>query len=218
MIVVDVHEVRCGITRYLKKLGADFQVSKLDAGDYLIEQKFIAERKTVVDLSNSIISGRIFVQLKKILDRDELPLLIIEGDYRDALKYTNITPNSLLGFVAAAQLDLNVRVFHSPNTFYTALLLKLLDQRKSSKILVARKKIKVSDDPRVNILCCFPGIGLKTASKLLNHFHSLENIFTASVEQLEKVIGSSKARKIKLLLSDQQPNHQKDKDLLDFLD
>jgi ERCC4-type nuclease len=48
------------------------------------------------------------------------------------------------------------------------------------------------------ILESFPGIGPKNARKLLEKFSTLQNIFTASQDELQKVIGK-KAEVFKIL-------------------
>jgi excinuclease ABC subunit C len=42
-----------------------------------------------------------------------------------------------------------------------------------------------------------PGIGEKTATKLLKHFKSVRKIKNASIEELESIVGKAKAEKLK---------------------
>jgi excinuclease ABC subunit C len=54
-------------------------------------------------------------------------------------------------------------------------------------------------------LARIPGIGEKTAAKLLRHFGSLERVREASEEQLARVIGKAAARKLRAALHDPLP-------------
>ncbi|MGC8693705.1 MAG: helix-hairpin-helix domain-containing protein [Thermoplasmata archaeon] len=74
---------------------------------------------------------------------------------------------------------------------------------KNDKILVQKweHSLKTSMDEKdwkIFVLSSLPYVGTETATKLLDHFKSIENVSKASVMDLKKVkgIGTNKARKI----------------------
>lgn len=60
------------------------QVERVGCDDYLVDAWFLSERKTLSDLIQSIISGRLFRQALRLVEQNELwPALILEGTSRD---------------------------------------------------------------------------------------------------------------------------------------
>jgi len=203
MLEVDIHEVASGIPRFLRKFGVKMEILSLSAGDYRVPGRYVIERKTVTDLSQSIISGRIFAQIKKLLQCEEKVIFIVEGDIHSVRKYSNIRLESLTGFIVSLQFDFGIPVIFSYNIVQSALYLKFLQQRECDrdKIIVDVRRLRVIDDPRLRVLCAFEGIGIKSALKLLENFGSLKRVFDADFDDLAKVIGSSRAEKLLRLLN-----------------
>ena len=79
-IKMDVHEKPTGINDILESSYVTVEVLPLVAGDYILSDRCCVERKAGDDLANSIMGGRLFEQLIKMLDAYSRPLLIIEGD------------------------------------------------------------------------------------------------------------------------------------------
>ena len=58
-------------------------VTRLKLGDYLVEGKFLFERKTLPDLVISIVSGRLFTQAMRLAATSLRPAIILEGTSQD---------------------------------------------------------------------------------------------------------------------------------------
>ncbi len=67
------------------------------------------------------------------------------------------------------------------------------------------KKIRKSDDlqkQQLSVLCSLPGVGEKTATRMLEKFGTPLKVFSASTIELSKIIGlgEARAKKIKKML------------------
>src|SRR3990167_6477839 len=84
-IIVDDRERRGGVVGALRASG-NFAVAvrRLAVGDYLVDDRFLIERKTLPDLTLSIQSGRLFRQALRLAQVSHLrPALILEGTSAD---------------------------------------------------------------------------------------------------------------------------------------
>lgn len=71
-IRVDYREGSLGIIEIFTKRGIEVVKDNLKAGDYLIGDEIVVERKTTLDFAQSIIDGRLFRQallMKQNFDR-----------------------------------------------------------------------------------------------------------------------------------------------------
>lgn len=80
VIVADHREKRSGLPDLLSQLGFTIEYKQLEAGDYIIGERFIIERKTASDFILSIQSNRIFDQCRKLHRTHHFPLLLLEGN------------------------------------------------------------------------------------------------------------------------------------------
>lgn len=80
-VVADDRERRSGVVDALHTSGDfDVTVQRLAIGDYLVDERFLFERKTLPDLALSIQSGRLFRQALRLAQVPRLrPALILEG-------------------------------------------------------------------------------------------------------------------------------------------
>lgn len=74
----------------------DVTVTRLKLGDYLLDGRFLFERKTAADLAASIISGRLFSQALRLATSPVRPALVIEGTEHE-LARTGMSWESLQG-------------------------------------------------------------------------------------------------------------------------
>jgi len=83
-IHVDDRESRGPVAELLAQ-SPDFQVTvrRLKLGDYLVDGRFLFERKTLTDLVAAIIDGRLFQQALKLSETKLQPALILEGTAQD---------------------------------------------------------------------------------------------------------------------------------------
>ncbi|MBM3230622.1 hypothetical protein FJZ22_03155 [Candidatus Pacearchaeota archaeon] len=190
-IQVDNREKNSLVPSLLVEHNIQLKWEQLPIGDYIIKG-IVIERKTWNDLQSSIINKRIFSQLTNL--PKEQSLLIIEGTGEAILK-----PEALQGFLLSCALTFKIPYVLTKNEQETAHYLTRLALRKPSSLSLQPPKPKSFQEQQAFILQAFPGIGPKTADKLLAHFHTLQTIFEASEEQLLPFLGK-KTKAFKQLL------------------
>ena len=65
-IIVDHREYRSNVVRNLAVKGTSVEPQQLDVGDYVLSSRIGVERKNVDDFLDSLISGKLFVQMRKL--------------------------------------------------------------------------------------------------------------------------------------------------------
>ena len=210
----------------LSSLGFEIEFKELKVADYLVRNVAV-ERKTVSDFISSMINKRLLRQLEE-LQQYENKLLIIEGIEEQELyndkKYNMrfqrrqletavpqleeiqkepagffLHPNAIRGFLLSILLKHKIPLLFTKDYKDTARFIERIARKKEQELsLNATKKARNKKEQMQFILEGFPGIGPKTAKKLLKEFKSLKNIFNANEEELEKCIGK-KAEIFKLV-------------------
>jgi ERCC4-type nuclease len=194
-IIIDYRERGSLVASELISMGFEIQFRELKVADYLINNVAI-ERKTVSDFVNSIINKRIIRQLQE-LQQYENKLLLIEGIdeqelYSDDKDVENrlMHPNAIRGFLLSVTIKHKIPIILTKNYEDTAKYLAVLARKKEKESSLNVNKKSLNKKERLQfILEGFPGIGPKTAKKLLSHFHTLKNITNASIEELTEIIG-----------------------------
>ncbi len=180
-IILDNREKNSLVPSQLVEQGFVLDWQQLPIGDYIIKG-IVIERKTFADLQASIINKRIFSQLANL--PKEKSLLIVEGKSEYLIK-----EQAIQGFLLSCALDFKVPYILTNNEQETAHYLIRLASRKPSSLSLQPPKPKSFPEQQAFILQSFPGIGPKTAEKLLDHFKTLENIFKASEQDLQPFLG-----------------------------
>src|SRR3982751_2440549 len=80
MLLFDHGERRSGVPAELERLGVDGQATRVPAGDYVVSDRLVVERKGPTDLAASIKDRRLFEQLARLGDAYPSVVLIVEGD------------------------------------------------------------------------------------------------------------------------------------------
>ena len=190
-IFVDYREKNSMVASELIHLGFEVEFLELKVGDYLINNIAI-ERKTVSDFISSMINKRLEKQLDELQQYDK-KLLLIEGIEEHELYSDNsegMNANAVRGFLLSILLKHKVPIIFTKNAEDTAKFINVLARKKEvESSLNATKKSFNKQEQMQFILEGFPGIGPKTARKLLEKFKTMKNIFSASPEELEKEIG-----------------------------
>ncbi len=209
-IIIDIHEKNSLVPAELSCLEIPFQFQHLEVADYLINNIAI-ERKTIQDLKSSIVSKRIFTQIKN-LKQYSSSLIIIEG-HSDALTNNEVLhENAIRGFFLSLALQEKMPLILTESESDTANYLSLLARRKpSSEISLRLSRLPETKEEQLQyILEGFPGIGPATAKKLLAHFKTLKNIFLASEKELKPIIGE-KAISLYTILNESYEVLQRDR-------
>jgi len=199
-ILVDYREKNSLVASELISMGFGVEFRELKVADYLVNNVAI-ERKTISDFISSLINKRIIRQLQE-LQQYENKLLIIEGIDEQELYSDDsegISANAIRGFLLSILLKHKVPIIFTKNYEDTARFISILAKRKEKESSLNVTKKSLNKKERLQfILEGFPGIGPKTAKKLLSHFHTIKNIANASLEELTEVIGK-KAEIFKLI-------------------
>jgi len=193
-IIIDYREKNSLVVSELVALGLKVEIKELKVADYLVRDVAI-ERKTVSDFITSMKNRRLIKQLEE-LQQYENRLLIIEGIdeqelYTDSEDRIGMHPNSIRGFLLSILLRYRVPIIFTKNYEDTAKFISVLSKRAEPKEapLNVKKKALNKKEQLQFIIEGFPGIGPKTAKKLLKKFKTIKNIIDASEEELREVIG-----------------------------
>ena len=191
-ILIDIHEKNSLVASEIVKLGMEIEFQTLKVGDY-ISNDVVIERKTVSDFIGSMINKRLTRQLEE-LQQYPKKILVIEGIYDQELYPENnsdgVHPNAIRGFLISIILKYNVPIIYTKNSEDTAKFISVLAKRTEKEASLNVSKKNLSKNERMQfILESFPGIGPKTARKLLEKFKTLKNIINASEKELIDAIG-----------------------------
>jgi len=225
-IYADDREEASGIPSILRSLGITVFLRQLSVGDYIVGDNIAVERKSVIDLVNSIFDKRFFDQIGRLTSSYDISFLLIEGNLNRIYKITNNwkAVNSALISVMTIQ---NLRVIYSIDKQESAEILKKLaekfqlnDNKKKSISLHDKPKFENIKEEQEYIVESFPQIGEILAKKLLEKFGTIKNICNANISDIEKAIGSrKKAEEIYKIINtpySSSENNSK-KSLLDFI-
>lgn len=203
-IIVDERERKSGIPDLLKAVGLKIEVKRLAIGDYIVAPETVVERKSIHDLISSIFDGRLFDQCNRLKEHFQFPVILLEGDVDQIAEITE-NPFVFYGAISSVALDFKIPIIPTPNATHTAKLLVSMCSRKDSQKGPFLKKIRKSNDiqrQQLSAISSLPGVGEKTAIRMLERFGSPLRVFTASLAELAKIegLGEARAKKIKKML------------------
>jgi len=201
-LIVDYREKNSLVASELIKLGLEIEFKELKVADYIVKGVAI-ERKTISDFISSMINKRLVNQLEE-LQQYKNKLLIIEGiDEQELYPENNsVNPNAVRGFLLSILLKHNIPVLMTQDYKDTAQFINRIARKKEIEIGIRANKKTLNKKEQIQfILEGFPGIGPKTAKKLLEKFKTIKNIINSSEEELKKVIGK-KSEVIKKLVDE----------------
>jgi ERCC4-type nuclease len=193
MLLFDHGERRSGVPTELDRLGVDAHGTRLPAGDYVVSDRLVVERKGATDLAASIKDRRLFEQLTRLADAYASVVLIVEGNP------VHIHEAAWKGALGRA-LTLGASVLRTSDARETAEWLARLYRLESKPASEPRGTPRVrrptQDDVQTaeDVLRCLPGISTVGAGRLLAHFGSLEGVFAARHEDLLQVRGIGPVR------------------------
>ncbi len=200
VIIVDTRETQSAVVRHLALKDINVVLKTLPVGDYVLSENVGIERKTDSDFVDSLRDGRLFDELHNLSQNFYTPLLILEGN---PIIQSGYSKPAILGALASIVINMRISVLYTDSSENTAdlldALLKKVHQDKTSSKKVYTKKTSTEAEAQEQIVSGIPGINLYRAQELLTAFSSVENIFNADVEDLEKVsgIGKKTAKKIR---------------------
>ena len=213
-LIVDSREIPTAVARELTRLDVIITGESLKVGDYIASEDVAIERKESGDFIQSLIDGRLFVQLSALRSAYRRPVLIIEGEQLIGLRAVN--PESIYGALASIAVRIQVPIIWTRDAKETAHVLYRiahLEQVSSKKVLRTRSgDVKGTDAEALEyILSGFPGVDTVTSRALLEEFGDLESIFSTEQKELQKVkgVGPKIAGRIRRLLTTKYPTWRK---------
>jgi DNA excision repair protein ERCC-4 len=192
-VVFDHREVRSGIPDALAAAGIDLRPEQLPAGDYVISDRLVVERKTGTDLAASIKDRRLFEQIERLKETFEAVVLVVEGE---PLHISEASWQGALGRALASGASL-LRTEDPDDTAAWLERLHRLEGRPPSEVRgrpMARRPTSNLADVAEDVLRCLPGVSSVGARRLLVHFGSLRAVFAADERQLREVRGIGPVR------------------------
>ncbi len=215
-LIVDSRELPTAVARELTRLDVEISGESLKVGDYIASEEVAIERKESGDFLQSLIDGRLFVQLSALRLAYRRPVLIIEGER--LIGQRGINPASIYGALASIAIRIQVPIIWTQDAEETANVLYRLahmEQISAKKPLRTRTGDTRSSDADTleYILSGFPGVDTVISRAILSEFGTLEDIFQSSENDLRTVkgVGPKIAERIKRLLKTVYPGSKKDK-------
>tara|TARA_Y100000310_G_C20447482_1_gene699117 strand:- start:160 stop:822 length:663 start_codon:yes stop_codon:yes gene_type:complete len=193
-IIVDHREKNSLVIAELMKIGFPLEFKQLPVADYLVNGIAI-ERKTIQDFKSSIKNKRLPQQLLELKQYPQR-LLILEGyEESDPYNTPGLHENAMRGFMHSVLFEFETPILITLNAEDTAKHLSVIARKKEkSEIAIRASKISLSKPEQQQfILEGFPNIGPTKAKALLKRFDTLKNIFNASEEDLQEILGKQTA-------------------------
>ena len=187
----------------------------LPLGDYLVNDCFLIERKTLPDLVASIKNGRLFSQMLRLAHAGKKCALLLEGTTID-LAGSGMRREAIQGALIYITLRLEIPVLRAKDAEESAKMIRYaaqqLDPLDHKKIVVKRYRpvrLKGKQKKQLYLLQGLPGVGPERAKALLDQFGSVENIIQASEKELQTVpgIGKYTARHIRWVLEESKASY-----------
>ena len=190
-IIIDYREKNSLVPSELINLGLEVEFRELKVADYIVKDIAI-ERKTIHDFANSMINKRLFRQIQE-LQQYKNRLLLIEGIEEQELyndENIGINGNAIRGFLLSILLKHRIPILFTKNSEDTAKFILILNKKEEKELALNARKRSLNKKQRLQyILEGFPGVGPKTAQKLLKKFKTIQNIINASEQELRETIG-----------------------------
>lgn len=113
-VVVDMREFRSSLPSLLHAAGLQVIPCTLQVGDYVISSEMCVERKSLMDLVQSLTSGRLYTQCESMSMHYPYPILLIEFDHERAFTFqgmgeTNPTGSARPITSRTSSLDLDLQ-------------------------------------------------------------------------------------------------------------
>jgi DNA excision repair protein ERCC-4 len=193
MLLFDHGERRSGVPAELERLGVDVRGVRLPAGDYVLSDRLVVERKGPADLAASIKDRRLFEQIGRLAAAYPSVVLIVEGD---PVHMHEAAWQGALG--RTLTLGASVLQTRDPRETaeWVARLYRLEGKPASEPRGSPRLRRPTDDDLQTaeDVLRSLPGISTVGAGRLLARFGSLERVFAAGRAELLEVRGIGPVR------------------------
>lgn len=193
-IVLDDREQAGAVPIELECAGIfDVEIRRLKVGDYLVDGRFLFERKTLPDLVASIASGRLFAQTLRLAQTNGVrPALILEGTSQ-SLQGSGMRWEAIQGALVTVALFIGLPVLRtrSPRETVRTFEFAALQAHSLASGALARRGRRPKGKAALQryLLQGLPGVGPERAARLIERFGSVEGVLTADARALESVPG-----------------------------
>jgi ERCC4-type nuclease len=191
-MVADDREQAGGVIAALRgRADVALEVRRLTVGDFLVEEQFAVERKTLADFAQSVVDARLFKQAAALAQGARRGVLILEGTAAD--RTDGVSRESLQGALITVSVFYGLAVLRSRDVAETARLIVYLGRQAQQ---FARGGLhrpgyrpKGRRARQLYVLQGLPGVGPGRAARLLERFGSVQAVAAASAEDLAAVDG-----------------------------
>lgn len=190
-VVADDRERTGGVIEALRGMvGVEVDVRRLAVGDFVVEERFAVERKTLADFAVSVVDARLFRQSATLAQGVRRGVLVLEGTAADA---AGVSREALQGALITVSVFYGLAVLRSRDAAETARLMVYLGRQArrfaSGSLPRPGYRPKGKRARQLFILQGLPGLGPGRAGRLLDRFGSIQAITNASLEDLAGVAG-----------------------------
>lgn len=207
-IVADDRENAGGVIAELRaRSDVTLEVTRLGLGDFLVEENFVVERKSLADFAQSVIDARLFKQAAAIAVGERRGIIILEGT-AVAANGLGVSRDALQGALITVSVFYGLAVLRARNAAETARLLVYLGRQAQRCLRGALPRPgyrpKGKRARQFFILQGLPGVGPERAARLLDRFGTVQDVTTASAQDLAAIdgIGESTAARIRWALEE----------------
>lgn len=194
MIIVDTREPKEELLKILAIIGAEYELKKLDYGDYDLGFGVIVERKTISDFYASIMDGRFETQFKGLVENARRPIVAIVGDIQQLASLPSFNPNVIYGGLASLFVRHGMDIIWVQNDWQLLNLiwrihLKVCEVKEG---IADRRKIDTYIDPvaaTVAFLSRIKGVSPVIAARMIAKFGSIKNVVNATIGELMEIEG-----------------------------
>lgn len=212
-VFVDHREKPSSVARILEKRQACVKEMQLDVADYVISDRIAIERKTVQDFLNSVIDQRLFEQMRRLSDSYEKPILVLEGSPARLYSERNMHANAIRGALSSIAIDFGIPILWTENALETAEMIYWIayreqaGQKRQPSVRPCKKSSGLARNQEF-LVAGLPNVNSKLSRRLLSHFRTPKEVFSASEERLMQVegLGRERVRKIYDMLNREYRN------------
>lgn len=192
-IVADDREEAGGVMAELRaREDVALEVRRLPAGDFLVEDRFAVERKTLRDFAQSVIDARLFKQAAALAQGTRRGVLILEG-VATAVGDGGLSRESRQGALITVSVFYSLAVLRARDPAETARLLAYLGRQAQRFVSGALSRPgyrpKGKRARQLFVLQGLPGVGPGRAARLLERFGSVQAVAAASAAELAALDG-----------------------------
>ena len=196
-------------TQYFKELGLTVEITNLQYGDYVFDNKVAFEYKTIADFIASIQDNRVFNEAINQAENYNWHYVLIQGNEHERTKclamtkhYVPVTIFQYHGAIASINRYSTVLEVYSPYIQEAFYKMYIQSKKDLSTKPIVKKFPRKTKNPAFNYLCyCIYGINTKKAKAITDQYnlHSLNDLMKLTVEDLTLIEGIGKQTATKII-------------------